>query len=61
VSLPDIVIEVTFEVALNSREMPTTYSEPEYLEEVITEAIQDAMYDLGAEKVNYVRVEVDGL
>jgi hypothetical protein len=41
--------------------MPTTYSEPEYLQEVITEAIQDAMYDLGAEKVNYVRVEVDGL
>jgi len=61
VSLPDIVIEVTFEVALDSKEMPTTYSDVEYLEEVITEAIQDAMYDLGAEKVNYVRVEVDGL
>ena len=60
-SLPDIVIEVTFEVALDSKEMPTTYSDVEYLEEVITEAIQDAMYDLGAEKVNYVRVEVDGL
>jgi uncharacterized protein (UPF0212 family) len=61
VSLPDIVIEVTFEVALDSKEMPTTYSDVEYLEEVITEAIQDAMYDLGAEKVNYVRVQVDGL
>lgn len=60
-SLSDIVIEVTFEVALDSKEMPTTYSDVEYLEEVITEAIQDAMYDLGAEKVNYVRVQVDGL
>jgi hypothetical protein len=57
----DIVIEVTFEVALDSEEMPTTYSEPDYLEEVIKEAIHDAMYDLGIEKVTSIRVDIEGL
>jgi hypothetical protein len=46
---PDSALEVSIEQFTGNNQ------------EVITEAIQDAMYDLGAEKVNYVRVQVDGL
>lgn len=58
---PDILVEVRFEVTLNSDEMPPTYRDPEYLEEVIQEALNDAMYDIGAEEVKEVRIEIEGL
>lgn len=57
----DIVIEVTFEAYLNSEDMPSPYSEPDYLKEVVSEAVNDAMYDLGIQKLGSIRVEIEGL
>jgi hypothetical protein len=41
--------------------MPNTYSDSDYLEEIIDEAIHDAMYDIGAAKVSFVRMDIEGL
>ena len=56
-----IIVEVHFEVVLDPESMPNTYSDPDYLEEIIDEAIHDAMYDIGAGKVSFVRMDIEGL
>lgn len=59
--MSNVIFEVSFNAGLAREEMPSSYLDPKYLEEVIREAIEDAMYDLGCDKVEYVRVEVEGL
>lgn len=56
-----IFAEVRFELVLNYDTAPPTYQDPEYLQEVLQEAIKDAMYDLGAEEVNefFIALETD--
>lgn len=57
----NVLLEVSFEAGMNSEDMPSSYLDPKYLEEVVQEAVQAAMYDIGAEQVDYVRVEIEGL
>lgn len=58
---PDILVEVRFDVSLDSEEVPSTYRDSEYLQEVIQEAIQDSMYDIGAIEITNLRIDIEGL
>jgi hypothetical protein len=51
-------VEVRFELVLDFDTVPPTYQDPEYLHEVLQEAIKDAVYDIGAEKVNEFFIEI---
>ena len=53
-------VEVRFELVIDYDTVPPTYQDPEYLEEVMQEAIKDAIYDMGAEKVNEFFIELEG-
>lgn len=50
---------VDFEVEFDKDNMPSSYSNPEYLEEVVKEAVQDAMNDIGCSEVNNINICVD--
>ena len=52
-------VEVRFELVLDYDTVPPTYQDPEYLQEVLQEAIKDVVYDLGAEKVNEFFIELE--
>lgn len=52
-------VEVRFELVIDYDTVPPTYQDPEYLEEVMQEAIKDALYDMGAEKVNEFFIEIE--
>jgi DNA-binding protein YbaB len=56
-----VLVEVSFDVNFDPEDMPDTYTDPGYLEEVITEAIQDAMYDVGAQEVDKINIGIEGL
>jgi|APGre2960657373_1045057.scaffolds.fasta_scaffold09949_3 hypothetical protein len=57
----NVILDVSFEAGLVRDDMPSSYIDPKYLEEVVQEAIKDAMYDMGCEQVEYIRVEIEGL
>ena len=52
-------VEVRFELVIDYDTVPPTYQDPEYLEEVMQEAIKDAIYDMGAEKVSEFFIELE--
>ena len=52
-------VEVRIELVIDYDTVPPTYQDPEYLEEVMQEAIKDAIYDMGAEKVNEFFIELE--
>jgi hypothetical protein len=56
-----IFVEVRFELVLDSESVPPTYKDPDCLQEVLQEAIKDAVYDIGAEEVNefFITLETD--
>ncbi len=54
-----IFVEVRFELVLDSESTPPTYKDPDYLQEVLQEAIKDAVYDIGAEEVNEFFIELE--
>lgn len=54
-----LFVEVRFELVLDYDTAPPTYQDPEYLQEVLQEAIKDAVYDLGAEEVNEFFIELE--
>jgi hypothetical protein len=54
-----VTAEVKFYVEFDEDNMPSSYTNTEYLIEVIQEAVTDAMYDVGADLVNVPRVELD--
>lgn len=56
-----VFVEVSFDVAFDPDDMPDTYTDPGYLEEVIKETLEDAMYDVGAQKVEKINIEIEGL
>ena len=56
---PTIFVEVRFELVLDSESIPPTYKDPDYLQEVLQEAIKDAVYDIGAEEVNEFFIELE--
>lgn len=56
-----VSVEVSFDTFFDTEEMPTSYTDPDFLEEVIKEAVEDAMNDLGAEDTKAIRVSVEGL
>jgi hypothetical protein len=57
----NVIVEVNFETVFDADEMPTPYTEPDYLEEVIKEAVEDAMTDLGAKDTKGISVSIEGL
>jgi hypothetical protein len=52
-------VEVRFELVLDLESAPPTYKDPDYLQEVLQEAIKDAVYDIGAEEVNEFFIELE--
>lgn len=56
---PDVTVEVRFVASLLSEEMPVSYWDTDYLEEVVKEAIADAMYDIGCTQVDRILVDVE--
>ena len=56
---PTISVEVRFELILDSESTPPTYRDTDYLQEVLQEAIKDAVYDIGAEQVNEFFIELE--
>jgi nitrogen-specific signal transduction histidine kinase len=54
-----LFVEVRFQLVLDYDTSPPTYQDPEYLQEVLQEAIKDAVYDLGAEEVNEFFIELE--
>lgn len=52
-------VEVRFELVLDSDAVPPTYADPDCLQEVLQEAIKDAIYDIGAEQVNEFFIELE--
>lgn len=52
-------VEVRFELVLDYDSVPPTYQDQDYLEEVLQEAIKDAIYDAGAEKVKEFFIELE--
>lgn len=56
-----ISADVKFYIEFDEDDMPSSYTDTEYLTEVITEAVEDAMYDVGANLCGKIKVEVDGL
>lgn len=58
-SITTTFVEVRFELVLDSDTVPHTYSDPDYLQEVLQGAIKDTVYDLGAEEVNEFFIELE--
>lgn len=56
---PTIFVEVRFELVLDPEATPPTYKDTDYLQEVLQEAIKDAIYDIGAEEVNEFFIELE--
>ena len=56
-----ISAEVKFYIEFDEESMPSSYTDVEYLTEVITEAVEDSMYDVGASHCGKIKIEVDGL
>jgi hypothetical protein len=56
---PTIFVEVRFELVLDPESAPPTYKDPDCLQEVLQEAIKDAVYDIGAEEVNEFFIELE--
>lgn len=56
---PTIFVEVRFELVLDPESTPPTYKDTDYLQEVLQEAIKDAIYDIGAEEVNEFFIELE--
>jgi DNA-binding protein YbaB len=56
-----VSVEVSFDTFFDTEEMPTSYTDPDFLEEVIKEAVEDAMNDLGAEDTKKILVSIEGL
>lgn len=56
---PTMFVEVRFELVVDFDTVPPTYQDPEYLQEVLQEAIKDAVYDIGAEQVNEFFIEIE--
>jgi len=56
-----ISADVKFYIEFDEDSMPSAYTDSEYLTEVISESIEDAMYDMGASLIGKIKVEVDGL
>jgi len=56
---PTISVEVRFELILDSESIPPTYRDTDYLQEVLQEAIKDAVYDIGADQVNEFFIELE--
>jgi hypothetical protein len=56
-----ITADVKFYIEFEEDSMPSSYTDVDYLTEVITEAVEDAMYDVGANLCGRIKVEVDGL
>jgi len=56
---PTIFVEVRFELVLDPESVPPTYKDTDYLQEVLQEAIKDAVYDIGAEEVNEFFIELE--
>jgi DNA-binding protein YbaB len=56
-----ISADVKFYIEFDEDSMPSSYTDVDYLTEVITEAVEDAMYDVGANLCGRIKVEVDGL
>lgn len=56
---PTIFVEVRFELVLDPESTPPTYKDTDYLQEVLQEAIKDAVYDIGAEEVNEFFIELE--
>lgn len=56
---PTIFVEVRFELVLDPESIPPTYKDTDYLQEVLQEAIKDAVYDIGAEEVNEFFIELE--
>jgi hypothetical protein len=54
-----LFVEVRCQLVLDYDTSPPTYQDPEYLQEVLQEAIKDAVYDLGAEEVNEFFIELE--
>lgn len=54
-----VIAEVKFYVEFDEDNMPTAYTNTEYLIEVIQEAVTDAMYDINADLVGATKVEID--
>jgi hypothetical protein len=51
-------VEVRFELTLDLDNVPPTYQDTDCLEEVLQEAIKEAVYDAGAEKINEFFIEL---
>lgn len=54
-----IFVEVRFELVLDPESVPPTYKDLDCLQEVLQEAIKDAVYDIGAEEVNEFFIELE--
>ena len=54
-----VTAEVKFYVEFHEDSMPSSYTNADYLSEVIQEAVTDAMYDVGASLIGNTRVEID--
>ena len=50
---------IDFEVSFDKDTMPSSYSNLSYLEEVIREAVEDAMNDIGCSDVMSLNVWID--
>lgn len=54
-----ISARIDFEVLFDRDTMPSSYSNLSYLEEVIREAVEDAMNDIGCSDVTSLNVWID--
>ncbi len=54
-----VTAEVKFFVEFDEDNMPSAYTNTDYLIEVIQEAVSDAMYDINADLVGATKVEID--
>jgi hypothetical protein len=54
-----VTAAVKFYVEFDENNMPTAYTNTDYLIEVIQEAVTDAMYDINADLVGTTKVEID--
>lgn len=57
--MPKTSVLVDFKVSFDTDEMPSSYSNPEYLQDVVTEAVEDAMNDIGSVEVEDLNVWVE--
>ena len=54
-----ITAEVKFAVEFDEDNIPSSYTNIEHLTEIIQEAVEDAMFDIGADVSGVPRVEID--